>query len=410
MNARVVSPQGETLGRVHDVVLTPDLNGISYVALSRGGILGIGSTLHAIPWTALSPGLNETYVVPITEAQLKQSRGFSSANWPSSAESLWPATSMDRGEAPVYSSTQAAAYSGDVQDRRFSRIKGSNVKGADGKKIGDVHDLVVAADTGRIAYTVVSHGGMLGLGQKLAAVPQNAITLEPALDVARVDVSEATLQANSFTSNRWPDLASPSYSQELARAYGVVPSETALGYVPPERAEGAVAAAPRPPAAPEPTPPATPTAPAEPMPSELTGTFNPSAISTIDGTVTDVGKFKATATGQDMLWLRVRTMDGRTVLVNLGPRMYIGTQDFYIVRGDQIHLTGSEVAAGAADKRVFLPTQVTFNSHVLRLRSETGTPLWEGRTEALGYTPAEEPAAAAAGGRRGGTIVHLGWP
>jgi len=407
MKARVVSTQGETLGEVHDLVLTPDLNGISYVAVSRGGFLGIGNTLHAVPWSVVSPGLNGTLVAPITLEQFKQSRGFNPSSWPGSAESLWPAASMDRGEAPTYS-TRAAAYSGDVQQRRFTRLIRSNVKGADGKKIGDIHDLVIATDTGRIAYTIVSYS--MGLRERYAAVPQNAITLEPAKHVAMVDVNKQTLQAKSFTSKHWPDLASPSYSQELARAYGVEPSGTALGYVPPE---GAVAAAPK--TTPTPSaPPATPPAPsatlAEPTPNELTGTFNPATITTIDGTVTDVGKFKATATGPDMLWLRVRTTDGRMVLVNLGPRSYISTQDFYLVRGDRIHLTGSEVAATAAGKRVFLPTQVTYNNQVLRLRSETGTPLWEGQTTgletppqsradtsgtaALGYVPAEEPGAA----------------
>jgi sporulation protein YlmC with PRC-barrel domain len=54
MDARVVSPQGENLGKVHDVVLTPDLNRISYVVVSTGGFLGMGNKLHAIPWSILS--------------------------------------------------------------------------------------------------------------------------------------------------------------------------------------------------------------------------------------------------------------------------------------------------------------------------------------------------------------------
>jgi hypothetical protein len=130
--------------------------------------------------------------------------------------------------------------------------------------------------------------------------------------------------------------------------------------------------------------------PAEPTPDELTGKFNPSAITSMDGTVTDVGKFRAAATGQDMLWLRVRTTDGRMVLVNLGPRSYVSGQDFYIVRGDRIHLTGSEAATVAGGRRVlFLPTEITYNSHTLRLRSATGTPLWESQ---MGTT---EPSTSA---------------
>jgi len=395
MHAKVKSPQGATLGYVYDVVLTPDLNAISYVAVSRGSVLGVGGTLHAIPWSALSEGLNGTYVAPITEQQFKQSSGFRPAYWPSSADSAW----MVRG---TETSRQAAEDKAAIQARRFTRIKGSTVKASAGKSAGRVHDLVIVKDTGTIAYTIVSYGGIAGLGARFAAVPQNAVTLEPALHVARIDATPAAIHANSFTPNRWPDLANPSYSRQLARAFGAEPTGTALGYVP---AEGGVVAAapskPKPRASTRSTTPSestmTPSAAVgEPTSADLTGTFNPSSIATMDGTVIDTGKFKATSAGPDMLWLRARTTDGRTILVNLGPRDYIGAQDFYIVRGDQIHLTGSEVAATTSGKRVFLPTSITFNNHALRLRSETGTPLWEGQTTtALGYTPAEDQAAAA---------------
>jgi hypothetical protein len=128
--------------------------------------------------------------------------------------------------------------------------------------------------------------------------------------------------------------------------------------------------------------------------------------------VTDEGKFQSTPSGSQMLWLRLRTSSAKTILVNLGPRSYISAQDFYIVPGDQIHLSGSEVAATAPDKQVFLPTEVTYNNHALRLRHADGTGLWEGQTTApaaqshaaagtttLGYTPAEETAGAGAAGR-----------
>lgn len=85
-----------------------------------------------------------------------------------------------------------------------------------------------------------------------------------------------------------------------------------------------------------------------------------------------------------MLWLLIRTDDGRTVLANLGPRSYISAQDFYIVRGDRIRLTGSDVTT-ASGRHVWLPTDVTYNNHVLRLRSASGTPLWEG--QAAGPAP-----------------------
>jgi sporulation protein YlmC with PRC-barrel domain len=414
LHAPIKDPYGANLGQVHDIVLAPDLNSVSYIALSRGGVLGVGNTLYAVPWSALSAGVNGKLVASITEEQLKQSRGFRPAYWPSEPQRGW----VMEGEEPTYRG-QTIEESRSVHDRRFTRIQGTPVKAADGQKTGTIQDLVVAMDSGNIAYTIVSYGGVFGLGQRFAAVPQDAITLEPALKVARIDASRETLRANSFTPGQWPALANPTYSQQLARAFNVEPSGTVLGFVP---AEGPVAAAPKPGTTPRPerqpqVPPVTPApAMAEPGAAELTGTFSPATITTIEGTVMDTGKFKATATGPDMLWLRVRTDGDQITLVNLGPRDYISGQDFYIVRGDRLRLVGSQVSAQASGKQVFLPTELTYNGHTLRLRSETGAPLWEGRmmqeeqparsqiqpgaaeseAAALGYLPAEERAAGRA--------------
>ncbi len=391
MHSRIEGSDGRTLGTVHDIVLTPDLKSVSYVVLSRPGVLGLGGSLYAIPWTAVRQNVNGTFTVPITEAQLKQSRGFRPGHWPTSATL----------QGPVYQD-EMASENKSIQQRRFSRVKGMNAKGSDGVKAGDVRDLVIVMDTGQVAYTILSSGGILGLGSRYAAVPENAITFEPAIRVARVDATKATVQANSFTPGRWPDLASPAYSEQVARIYGVAPVGTALAFVPPEGTT-AVARAPRTttPSARSTTPPVSGTTPApmgEPTPAELTGTFNPSSITTIDGTVVAEGRFQPTS-GSEMLWLRVRPETGQPVLVNLGPRSYISAQDFYVVPGDRIHLTGSKVAATASGKQVFLPTEVTYEGHTLRLRSATGAPLWEGQTGTtatppLGYAPAEEPATA----------------
>jgi sporulation protein YlmC with PRC-barrel domain len=425
MHAKVKSPDGKTLGQIDDLVLTSDLHGISYVAVSSGDVLGMGGNLHAVPWDSLSQGVNDAYVIPISEQQFKQSKGFNSKSWPSSAEIGW----TRQGEEPVYQGQVAAK---DVRNRRFTRIKGTDAKGTDGKKIGDIHDLVIVMDTGRIAYDVISYGGVLGFGQRLTAVPESAVTLEPAMRVARIEATPATLHANSFSPGQWPDLSSPSYSRQLARAFSVPPSGTALGYLPAEGGAVAAAPAPRTPARPSArstTPPvsgALPSAAAAPTAAELTGTFNPASVTSIEGTVAEEGKFQPTSSAPEMLWLRVRTSNGPTVLVNLGPRSYISSQDFYVVPGDQIHLRGSEVTATASGKRVFLPTEVKYGDQTLKLRSETGAGLWEGQATtpgasqpgttspsstsqpqsraggpgtALGYTPAEEQATTGAAGQ-----------
>lgn len=398
VGSAIKTSDGADFGRIDDIVLTPDLNGISYVVVSRGDIFGIGGNQYAIPWASLNPGINRTFVAQMTEQQLLTTRGFQGDDWPSEA-----------GMEP-------AADRRTVHSRRFSRITGIPVRTAEDRRSGQIHDLVVDANSGNVVYTIVSYGGLFGLGSRLAAVPHNAINIEPAMDVARVEAPEATIKAYSFSSGQWPALASPSYSQQLAQSFGVEPvgpTGTALGFVPAEEKPATTPRGERPETRPaRPTTP--PTRMAEPTAAELMGTFDPANITTIRGTVTDTGKFKmAAAPGaaeKDMLWLRVRTEDGQTTLVHLGPRDYISRQNIFLVRGDEVRLTGSHVPATAAGRRVFLPTELVYGDQTLRLRSQTGTGLWQEqaakpRAEApmpdseavLGYAPAQEQPGREAG-------------
>jgi sporulation protein YlmC with PRC-barrel domain len=382
MHARVRNPQGQALGRVYDIVLTPDLNGVSYVALSRGGIFGIGQNLYSIPWSVVSMGLDNTLTVSVSEQQLGQTRGFRPGHWPSTPETCWLIPRTQAGQQPLGAEPTRQESQG-VQDRRFSKIRGLLVRGPQEQRVGKITDIVVAIDNGQIPYTIVSYGGLLGLGQRYTAVPESAITVEPSRNIAKVNVSTATLHAQSFRPNQFPDLSAPEYAQQLAQAYGLQPNWTALGYVAPAPSTPSPAqpsAAPPMPAAPrerETAPSAPSSKMAEPAAAELIGTFDPANISTVRGTVIDEGKFTITPTGPALLWLTIRTDNGRTVNANLGPRDYISSQDFYVVKGDQIRLKGSDVAATTPGARVFLPTEVSYGDHVLRLRNESGTPLWE---------------------------------
>lgn len=394
MDAPVRGVDGTLVGRVRDLVLTPDLHGISYVAVSSGGMLGFGRTWHAVPWSALHLDVRDTYAVSLSAAQFKDASVFLSPAWPSSAEPGWAAGAREAGSAGPTAGTMT-----NVQDRRFTRIRGARAEGSLGVKAGDVRDLMIVMNTGQIAYTILSYGGVLGIGARYAAVPESAITLEPARRLARVDVTVATVHANSFSPSRWPNLSSSVFAQQLDRAYGVPGSSmTVLGYVPPEGTAYAAAPAARTP--PKPAARATPPSsrarlPGEPTAEDLTGTFNPAKVTSVEGTVLDEGKFRTTPTGPEMLWLRIRTNDNRTLLVNLGPRSYISEQKFYVVPGDRIHLSGSEVPAEARGREVFLPTEITYEDQTLRLRNATGTPLWEGQgtTTPAPTTPGRQPGA-----------------
>ena len=75
----------------------------------------------------------------------------------------------------AYKADRKAADNADEawqRTHRASKIIGTEVRNADGKKIGTVKDLVIDdPQSGRISQVVIAVGGVLGVGDKLFAVP-----------------------------------------------------------------------------------------------------------------------------------------------------------------------------------------------------------------------------------------------
>jgi sporulation protein YlmC with PRC-barrel domain len=86
----VRNPQGEDLGRIEEIMLDMASGRISYAVLSFGGILGMGSKLFAIPWSALQLDAdNKCFVLDISREKLENAPGFDKDNWPSMADNQW---------------------------------------------------------------------------------------------------------------------------------------------------------------------------------------------------------------------------------------------------------------------------------------------------------------------------------
>ncbi len=59
-----------------------------------------------------------------------------------------------------------------------STLTGDRVRNAAGEDLGKVEEIMLDVPGGRIAYAVLSFGGMLGIGDKLFAVPWSALRLD----------------------------------------------------------------------------------------------------------------------------------------------------------------------------------------------------------------------------------------
>ena len=112
-------------------------------------------------------------------------------------------------------------------DRRVlsaSTITGDAVKNPDGEKLGDIKDIMIDTETGRVAYAVLSFGGFLGLGDKLFAIPWSAMRLHDTEHAFVLNVNKETLEnAPGFDKDKWPDFADRTWGASIYEYYRIKP-------------------------------------------------------------------------------------------------------------------------------------------------------------------------------------------
>lgn len=111
---------------------------------------------------------------------------------------------------------------------RLSQLMDRDVKTANGEKIGEVSDVILDRN-GNVSYLVVSHGGVLGMGDRLTPIPVSAFhkgngqELTVNIDRNRLD------NAPHFTSNQWPNFEDRTWDQQVRGYYGSAGSGSASG-------------------------------------------------------------------------------------------------------------------------------------------------------------------------------------
>ena len=105
-----------------------------------------------------------------------------------------------------------------------STISGDRVRNAAGEDLGKIEDLMIDLESGRVAYAVLSFGGLLKMGNKLFAIPWQALAADTANKQFVLNVDKSMLEnATGFDKDNWPDMADPSFGTDLYRHYGYKP-------------------------------------------------------------------------------------------------------------------------------------------------------------------------------------------
>lgn len=99
-------------------------------------------------------------------------------------------------------------------------ITGDEVCNRQQEKLGTLQDLMLDIGEGKIRYAVLSSGGFLGMGDRLFAIPWNALTLDQANQRFVLDVDVADLKnAPGFDKDQWPNMADPTWSSGIDTYY-----------------------------------------------------------------------------------------------------------------------------------------------------------------------------------------------
>ena len=105
-----------------------------------------------------------------------------------------------------------------------SSLSGDRVQNAAGEDLGKVKELMIDVPSTRVAYAVLSFGGVLGVGDKLFAVPFEALTLDEDEKQFILNVDKTTLEnAPGFDKDSWPDMADQTWGSQIYQHYGLRP-------------------------------------------------------------------------------------------------------------------------------------------------------------------------------------------
>ena len=105
-----------------------------------------------------------------------------------------------------------------------TKLTGEKVKNLQDEDFGKIEEVMIDLIDGRIAYAVLSFGGFLGMGDKLFAIPWEALSLSEEKKTVYLDVDREVLkEAPGFDKDNWPANADRTWLTDIYEYYGYEP-------------------------------------------------------------------------------------------------------------------------------------------------------------------------------------------
>jgi sporulation protein YlmC with PRC-barrel domain len=174
----VRNAEGENLGEIEELVVDSANGDIHYAVIGAGGFLGLGEKLILVPFAALNidplvQEVDQLVHLNIDQQVLTDAPNFddlpdlTAADWDADIRSYW----QDKVEVLPVTGPEGQP----VRAIRISDPTDINIQNVNGEDIGDIENMILDLDAGRISYIILATGGVLDLGECLLPVPWGAL-------------------------------------------------------------------------------------------------------------------------------------------------------------------------------------------------------------------------------------------
>ena len=224
----LVNQKNEPLGQAEDLLIHPK-GDIAFIEFSTKK----GTDRYPVPWAALERNENGQLVLDSKPEDFAQRKHYekrpklTDMEWWKDADRSYAKITKEQA-SPVEASVSLAPgkmlYLG-------SDLRTRMIENPDGEKIATMHEVVIDPRSGRVAYVVLSVGGTAGTGEKMIAVPWEALTAMP--DKSNPDLERLTLgttreqleKAPEFqaTTEGWLKASEPDYVLGVYEYYSIPP-------------------------------------------------------------------------------------------------------------------------------------------------------------------------------------------
>ncbi|MFB3819075.1 MAG: PRC-barrel domain-containing protein [Candidatus Methylomirabilales bacterium] len=166
-----------------------------------------------VPLSVFSVSGNKL-VMAADRDKIRQAPSFAKDKWPKMGDTGWR-EEVDKfyASAPAPGG-QAGTQAGKDRLVRASEFLKKDVRNPQNERLGDVQDIVIEMNSGRVLYAVMAAGGFLGIGEKLFAIPVSAFNLATdGKELVLAADKERLKNAEGFDKNQWPATASRGWSE-----------------------------------------------------------------------------------------------------------------------------------------------------------------------------------------------------